>query len=81
MNTYKKHKAGSNEIEKTELKNELDILGEKLKEYEMLINMTDDDGLTEALIYEYKAVKLRYSHIIKLAREKNITIDFVERCI
>jgi hypothetical protein len=59
-----------------ELIEELYILGEKLKMQEDAFNLTDDDDIIEALIYEQKALQARFSALMKRAREQKLAVDF-----
>ena len=65
--------------EKEDIKTEMYILYEKLKKHEQEFNMADDDDLIEALIYEEKALKSRFSFLMKQARELGIEINYIDR--
>ncbi|MCL2697379.1 MAG: hypothetical protein FWE74_04790 [Oscillospiraceae bacterium] len=66
---------------KDEIINELYILTQKLKFHEHEFNLTDDDDLIEALIYEQKALQSRFSCLMKRARELEIEVGFFDRCV
>lgn len=59
-----------------ELIEELYILSEKLKSQEDAFNLTDDDDIIEALIYEQKALQARFSALFKQAREMKLEVNF-----
>lgn len=56
------------EKEKQDILNELSYLRDRLEKLEQLFNLTDDPDETESLIYEEKAVMLRYSKALKEAK-------------
>jgi hypothetical protein len=66
-------------IEKDDIKNEMYILHERLKKHEQEFNMTDDNDIIEALIYEEKALQSRFAFLVKQARELGIEINYVDR--
>ncbi|MCL2694259.1 MAG: DUF2508 family protein [Oscillospiraceae bacterium] len=61
------------------LKSEIFILNDKLKKREQEFNMTDDDDMIEALIYEQKALQARFTFLLKRARETGLEISFFDR--
>lgn len=65
--------------EKTELLEEIERLSELILKNEQVFNMTTDEQLIEAVIYEQKALKNRFAHLLKTAKEKGITIDYIDR--
>jgi len=60
------------------LKEEMFMLKDKLKSQEQEFNMTDDDDLLEALIYEQKALQSRFTFLMKQAKEAGLEIDFTD---
>lgn len=52
---------------------ELSYLKDRLEKLELLFNLSDNSEETESLIYEEKAVMLRYSRAIREAKELGIT--------
>lgn len=58
-----------------EITDELCRIREKLELNEQLFNMTDDDMLTEALIYERQALLLRFSSAFAKAKEYGMKGD------
>ncbi|MCL2639093.1 MAG: DUF2508 family protein [Oscillospiraceae bacterium] len=64
-----------------DLISELYILSEKLKIHEREFNLTDDDDIIEALIYEQKALQSRFSCLLKQAKELKLEVGFYDRCI
>ncbi|MCL2109307.1 MAG: DUF2508 family protein [Oscillospiraceae bacterium] len=62
-----------------ELREEMAELSAKMQKYEQQFNMTDNEDLIEALIYEQKAMQSRFSHLVKQAREVGLEIDFFDR--
>jgi len=73
-----KHKKEEN-TDKEDLKCELFMVNEKMKNREREFNMTDNEDLLEALIYEQKALQSRYSFLMKKARETGLEVDFFDR--
>lgn len=65
--------------EKTELLEEIERLSELIMKNEQVFNMTTDEQLIEAVIYEQKALKNRFAHLLKTAKEKGVTIDYIDR--
>jgi len=61
---------------KNELIEEMYILSEKLKMQDDAFNLTDDDDIIEALIYEQKALQSRFACLMKRAREMKLEVDF-----
>lgn len=53
---------------------ELKHLKERLEKLSQVFNMTCDEGEIESVIYEEKAVMLRYSLAVKRAKELGITV-------
>lgn len=61
-------------IKEQEVLDELSYLRDRLEKLEQLFNMTGDEEETEALIYEEKAVKLRYSKAVREAKRLGIRV-------
>lgn len=60
-------------MERKELLDELSYLSDRLEKIRQLFDLSEDDEETESLIYEEKAVLLRYSKALREAKEKGIT--------
>ncbi len=58
--------------EEQELFAELSHIRDRLKKQEQLFNLATDDDEIEALIFEEKALSLRYSSLLRRARELGI---------
>lgn len=58
---------------------ELERITEQFRANEQLFNMMTDDEMIEAVIYEQRALQSRYAHLLKIAREKGIRIDYTDR--
>lgn len=58
--------------EERELFAELSHIRDRLKKQEQLFNLATDDDEIEALIFEEKALSLRYSSLLRRARELGI---------
>ncbi len=65
--------------EKTRILSEIEQLSDRIAKNEQLFNLTTDDLLIESLIYEQMSLKHRYAHLLKTAKEKGITINYIER--
>ncbi len=65
--------------EKTEFLRELDTLLLMLEKNESIFNMITDSDLIEAVIYEKLSLQLRYTYLIKLAKEKGIRLEYTDR--
>lgn len=65
--------------EKTRILSEIEQVSDKIAKNEQLFNLTTDDLLIESLIYEQISLKHRYAHLIKTAKEKGITINYIDR--
>lgn len=77
IKNVKKSKESNKEVE--DFKSEFYNICACLKKYEQLFNMTENDDLLEALIYEHKALESRYTYLMKKARDMEIEINFYER--
>ena len=58
---------------------ELEKITEQFRANEQLFNMMTEDEMIEAVIYEQRALQSRYAHLLKIAREKGIRIDYTDR--
>ena len=65
--------------EKTRILSEIEQLSDRIAKNEQLFNLTTDDLLIESLIYEQMSLKHRYAHLLKTAKEKGITVNYIER--
>jgi hypothetical protein len=66
-------------LQRNELQDELVRLNELLQQQDELFDLAEDDDLIEAIIYEQKALKLRYDYLIKKARKESMNMSFIER--
>lgn len=78
LNILKKKKT-QDEKEREEILSELERLSDMIKKNEAMFNLSDDDNMLEAMIYEQKALQSRYIYLLKTAKEKGIRIDYIER--
>ena len=62
-------------MKKEEILEELVYLRDRLEKLNILFNMAETDDETESLIYEEKAVMLRYSYIVREAKKLGITAE------
>ena len=58
------------------IQDELIELNGRILEQERLFNLVEDSDLIEAIIYEQKSLRLRYTYLIKKAKEQNVRLDF-----
>lgn len=58
---------------------ELERITEMFRANEQLFNMMTDDEMIEAVIFEQRSLQSRYAHLLKIAREKGIRIDYTDR--
>lgn len=63
---------------KESIKAEMFTLRDMLKKCEQEFNMTDNEDLIEALIYEQKAMQSRFAFLMKQAKRAELEIDFSE---
>lgn len=59
---------------KAEIMSELTFLRQRLEKLEQLFNLSDNDDDTESIIYEEKAVQLRYSKVLREAKDEKISV-------
>lgn len=65
--------------DKNDLTLEIEQLLQLIEKNEQIFNMTTDENLIEAVIYEQKALQQRYAYLLKIAREQGISIDYIDR--
>ena len=51
------------------IQDELEQVHELLQKQEELFNLAEEDELIEAIIYEQKALRLRYDYLLRKAKE------------
>lgn len=66
-------------LEKDELLEEMERLKELIEKNEQVFNITTDEELIDAVIYEQISLKHRFAHLLKTAKEKGIRIDYIDR--
>ncbi len=66
-------------MKKEEILTEIAYLRDRLEKLNMLFNMAETDDETESLIYEEKAVMLRYSYVIREAKKLGITAERMDK--
>lgn len=64
-------------VETEEIMSELYLLKDKIEKNEQLYNLAEDDAIIEALIFEERALMLRYSRLIARAKEKGLNVPFI----
>lgn len=70
---YKTKGGGITDKERETVISELNMLKERLEKLSQVFNMTADEDEIESVIYEEKAVMLRYSLALKRAKELGMT--------
>lgn len=71
-------KAEKRRFEK-ELLSQLSLVEKKLENVNVVYNMTDDEDLIEALIYEEYGLKMRHKYLTGIARKNDIKCGTVIR--
>lgn len=66
-------------MKKEEILEEIGILRDRLKKLDILFNMAETPEETESLIYEEKAVMLRYSYILREAKKLGIRAERTDK--
>lgn len=66
-------------MKREEILEEIGILRDRLEKLDMLFNMADTPEETESLIYEEKAVMLRYSYVLREAKKLGITAERTDK--
>ncbi|MDR1753800.1 MAG: hypothetical protein LBR74_02700 [Eubacterium sp.] len=69
----------SDSQERLEISRELGEVEKMLSIQEEKLNLTDDDDLLEALIFECKALEKRHSYLLKRAKELKLELSPYER--
>lgn len=64
---------------KEEILEEIGILRDRLEKLDILFNMAETLEETESLIYEEKAVMLRYSYILREAKKLGIRAERTDK--
>lgn len=67
--------------EKTESKDileELSLLKDRLEKNEQLFNLAEEESVIEALVFERKAIMLRYNAALERAKRQGVTGDNAE---
>ena len=80
LNFCRSFKAESKEhtfSEAEEMRSRLEYLQSRLEKTRQLFDMETDPEKIEAIVYEEKAIRL--DHLIKNAKERNITISYCDR--
>ena len=65
--------------ERDEILDEMERLKELIDKNEQAFNITTDEQLIDAVIYEQIALKHRFAYLLKTAKEKGIKIDYIDR--
>lgn len=63
------------ENKKKEIMSELFYLKERIEKLEQLFNLSENEADIEAIIYEEKAVMLRYSRVLREAKRLGIRAE------
>lgn len=62
-------------MQKEEILEEIGLLRDRLERLDILFNMAETPEETESLIYEEKAVMIRYSYVLREAKKLGITAE------
>ena len=65
--------------ESSQLIEELERITEQFRVNEQLFNMIADDEMIEAVIFEQRSLQSRYAHLLRIAKEKGIKINYTDR--
>ena len=65
--------------ENSEIIEELERITQQFRANEMLFNMMTDDKMIEAVIFEQRSLQSKYAHLLQIAREKGIKINYTDR--
>jgi len=68
-------------LQHNKLQDELTEISQQLQEQDKLFDLVDDEDLIEAIIYEQKSLRSRYTYLIKQAKEQSLHLSFLERSI
>ncbi|MGN0697258.1 MAG: DUF2508 family protein [Ruminiclostridium sp.] len=66
--------------EAEEIRSRMEYLRNRLEKTRQLFDIETDPEKIEAIVYEEKAILIRLDHLIKNAKERNITISYCDRC-
>ena len=66
-------------LQHNQIQDELAELSQQIQEQEKLFDLVDDEDLIEAIIYEQKSLRSRYTYLIKQAKEQSLHLSFIER--
>ena len=66
-------------MKKEEILEEIGILKDRLEKLDILFNLAETPEETESLIYEEKAVMLRYSYILREAKKLGIKAERTDK--
>ncbi len=75
-----KPKINEAEIMKQEITEELNRISQKIKEVEDLFDLTYDPDMTEAYVYELRALNVRYNCVLKRARQLGVSAEAYPGC-
>ena len=65
--------------ENSELIEELERITEQFRANEQMFNMMTDGEMIEAVIFEQRSLQSKYAHLLRIAKEKGIKINFTDR--
>ena len=65
--------------ENSEIIRELERITQQFKQNDQLFNMMTDSELIEAIIFEQRSLQSRYAHLLRVAKEKGIKINYTDR--
>lgn len=65
--------------ENSEIIQELERITDLFRANEQLFDMMTEDEMIEAVIFEQRSLQARYAHLLKVAKEKGIRIDYTDR--
>ncbi len=65
--------------EAEEMRSRLEYLQNRLEKTRQLFDIETDPEKIEAIVYEEKAILIRLDHLIKNAKQRNITINYCDR--
>ncbi len=76
---FKKKNKNHNFSEAEEMRSRLDYLQSRLEKTRQLFDIETEPEKIEAIVYEEKAILIRIDHLIKNAKQRNITINYSDR--
>ena len=65
--------------EAEEMRSRLDYLQNRLEKTRQLFDIETDPEKIEAIVFEVKAILIRIDHLIRNAKQRNITINYSDR--